>query len=1040
MKSLRYSIFIILSIILIPTHLLVGLGMPAVAFKDVGACFKPKFEMYAPMFGSMALSSGFIENLRLYNVIPGSKDKDGRRMYVKDRALDNDPIMEIALILFPSPAGQLTTEGAGLTNVGNYFEEEDVAQLFNVVYGVRGWLSVDKKSEEGSSKKKKGAQKKKQPLTEFSILLEERGLGNHLKKMDINIDTFIEKITEKSSEKRFKKNLKKNLESLFVNIVKALEQETNIHKKVSESLSKEEEKEEEGIDEKEEKVVAALDASFHPNHMVEQVIGAFFCHKFSRQENISNLLLTLHEDIVDKEKIANIDRLLNENDLFPARERIRNGEGSIDDIWISLHKDYFNIQVLPYKNNQSPISNGNAEMYSRSLDEKEKNANRRNFADCVEVTMRHMMNFILFDSKEKEFSLNKLDDFMTNKDRTYIRNLKDFYDYQKAPFANSGDLQVRSLWNRVVADLGGNITYLQKFNAEENNNEVESGILNFVRVFERIFDFDLGDEPKFIQGQEDNFIETVQDRFSDCFKILFEEISPKSVAVQIHFSNVKIFSIHGEDDLSGDISISINDKDSNEKLFSFVIYIRGYHIEIHTLKINQNKSATFGSVETEQIVGKLNELSMSEGNASFFLADELIEHYGMKSNPMYQIFCKSLNDTNGKLQALTSCHDLFNQIDEKQMSLIIKNIMNNYLWNDMNSVRNISKKIFDEWQNQRFIRIITEYVEKISLNSSNIETINLLEFPVLKEISLCSCKNLKFIGGASESLELLKIAYSSIQNLDLSGCPKLKVIDLRVCKNIQSPKGLPASLKALHLVASNIEIINISEFPGLKEIHLSYCNNLKFIEGASENLELVEIAFSNIENIDLSKYPNLKTLDIDECRNILSLKGLPASLESLRLVRLNIETLSLSECQNLKTFEITYCKNIKSMNQLPKNIESIKINDLDIETFDLSNLPSHKKVEIIQCDNLQSFDKSSEGIEELQFFYLENIKSINLLRLPALKELRIDTCRNLKSIIISESFPDELRQDLENKFPEKVTIEEDYLHLQDATSVPCTIL
>ncbi|MBL4587991.1 hypothetical protein JKY79_01460, partial [Candidatus Babeliales bacterium] len=301
MKSLRYSIFIIWSIILIPTHSLVGLGMPAVAFKDVGACFKPKFEMYAPMLGSMALSSGFIENLRFYNVIPGPEDKDGKRMYVKDRALDNDPIMEIALKLFPSPAGQLTTEGAGLTNIGNYFEEEDVATLFNFVYGVRGWLTVDKKPA-----KKQTAQKRKVPLTEFAIIFKERGLNAHLKKMNINADTFIEKITERSHDKKFKRNLKKNLESLFVNIVKALEQKTNIHKKVSVELSKEEEKEEE-IDEI---VETVSDASFYPKHMVEQVIGAFFCHKFSRQENIKTLLLALHEDIVYKGAITDIDRLL----------------------------------------------------------------------------------------------------------------------------------------------------------------------------------------------------------------------------------------------------------------------------------------------------------------------------------------------------------------------------------------------------------------------------------------------------------------------------------------------------------------------------------------------------------------------------------------------------------------------------------------------------------------------------------------------------------------------------------------------------------
>ncbi|MBL4588385.1 hypothetical protein JKY79_03505, partial [Candidatus Babeliales bacterium] len=484
MKILRYSILIIWSITLMPIYSLASLGMPAVAFKDVGACFKPKFEMYAPMLGSMALSSGFIENLRFYNVIPGS-DKDGKRLYVKDRELDNDPIMEIVLKLFPSPAGQLTTEGDGLTNIGNYFEEVDVATLFNFVYGVRGWLAVDKKPA-----KKQTAQKRKVPLTEFAIIFKERGLNAHLKKMNINADTFIEKITERSPDKKFKRNLKKNLESLFVNLVKALEQETNMHKKASGSLSKEEEKEEE-IDEI---VKTASDASLYPKHMVEQVIGAFFCHKFSRQENIKTLLLALHEDIVYKGAITDIDRLLNEDDIEPARENIRNGDASLDDIWLTLHRDDFS-RILPYKDGQNPISNGYADMYSRSLDEKEKNVKKEAFSDCVESSIRHIMNAIFFDRTENMFSLKKLDQFMMEKNQTYIENLKFFYDAQTPDLANSGDSQLRSLWNRVVADLGDSIIYSQKFNAEKNNNEIKSGMLNLVKIFEKICNLDLEDEP-----------------------------------------------------------------------------------------------------------------------------------------------------------------------------------------------------------------------------------------------------------------------------------------------------------------------------------------------------------------------------------------------------------------------------------------------------------------------------------------------------------------------------------------------------------------
>jgi hypothetical protein len=40
-----------------------------------------------------------------YNVIPGPKDAQGRRLYIHDKALKNDPFAELAILLFPSPAG-----------------------------------------------------------------------------------------------------------------------------------------------------------------------------------------------------------------------------------------------------------------------------------------------------------------------------------------------------------------------------------------------------------------------------------------------------------------------------------------------------------------------------------------------------------------------------------------------------------------------------------------------------------------------------------------------------------------------------------------------------------------------------------------------------------------------------------------------------------------------------------------------------------------------------------------------------------------------
>ncbi len=970
MKFLRYSIFILLSLFLISNQSLLGLGMAPVTFKNVGACFKPGFEMYAPMFGSMALSSGFIENLRFYNVTPGPIDqKTEKRIYILDKEPTDDPIMKIILLLFPSPAGQLTVQGNGVSYVGNHLDEEDIAVLFNFVYGVRKWLAAD----EEIIKKKKVMQKKKMPQSEFSIIFEDQKLNDYLKKMKINTDALIKKLRSKSSEKKLEKNLK----DILINIVKAIKQESMIHQKPKQKENRgEEEEEEESIP----------NTAFYPNHMIEQIIGAFFCHKFSNQENLKNLLLSLHNDIVDKEKISGIDCLLNEDDVSPARENIQRGIATLDDIWLALHQEYF-YRMLPYKNNQAPISNGRATMYSRSSDKekeeegeenkKEKKINKE-FSDCVETTIRHIMNIIFFDRDKHIFSLDKLNQFMQGKNQEYIQNLKEFYAYQTPDLADSGNPQVRSLWNRVVADLGWSIMYSDKFNAEHPNNNIRSGMLNFVRIFERIFNLEPHEELKYIEFQEDSFIQQAKERFNNCFKVIFEELSPKEIEFSINFSNIQIFSMNDLHDLSGDISININKKDSDQNLFSFLIEIIDGHIAIQNIKTNQKDSEPLNAFEIEQIVRKLNKLSANEGEASFFLADEFINNEKISIHPTYKVFGKTLNDTAGKLYSLNQCDNFFDHFNEKKINLIIKNIMQSYLWNDTNSVKILSKQFSDEkkWNNLKFRETFKKHVKKIHFEGPKIEKINISEFPSLNTLDINNCNNIQLLNGESTSIENLHILNSNINILNLSAFIRLKSLAILNCHNITFLEGSSKSIKKLTLYDLSLQKIDLSAFPKLKELLLTACKNIKYFDGEAENLKSLELDNLNIENLNLTSFPQLEELKIKNCNEL--------------------ESLDFSKCPLLKKLTLNSLEKFESLKE-SKSIESLDLNYLYIEKVDLS-------------------------------------------KYTMLKEVKIKHCHKLKLIIIPESFPDEQQKELEKQFPRKVRMAGEEIHLQDEFAEPCTIL
>ena len=494
-------------------------GISPLLFKNVNQCFKPGFEYNSPIFGSIALSTGLIENLRFYNV-EAFYDANETREYIKDKPVQNDPIMTIVRILFPSPTGQLATSteatnAAGKkTSFGWHCQSDPTraAALLNFTHAVRAWFAAKKPAD-------------KLPQTVDKILT----------KIDPN--KVIEIVFPKNDFKPTELN------ALLTALAQAIELEIAPPKK-------------------------SFKPSFYPKYFIEQIITAFFCYSFAKQDDLKTFLSALNDDIVDKSKINAIDGEIKEDDITAAIAKLDNQNSvTLDDIWTLLNRKASG-RILPYENGKNPISNASAKMYQRSTNTV---SNNKTFADCIEVALRHIANFMLYDAKTDSFNLDVLKAHMQGKNNPYIENLYDFYEKeQSSSAANAGDPNIRAAWNKAVADLGNGIHYRENFDDSDPqpNNELDTGMINFMRVFKTLFSLELPPEPVYQAGKDDEFKNNVQEWVRNGLEGLFNLLNPNYHS-SITFERISMYYIK---DLLGRINIKIRDT-SGLFLFGFTIRI-----------------------------------------------------------------------------------------------------------------------------------------------------------------------------------------------------------------------------------------------------------------------------------------------------------------------------------------------------------------------------------------------------------------------------------------------------------------------------------
>lgn len=938
-------------------------GMSPLTFKNVSKCFNDGYQYYNPILGSAALSTGIIENLRFYNIEVALK-ADGRPEHIKDTPLNDDPIMTVVKILFPSPAGQLTTETSTSSNFGRYCKPPHVAELLNFAHVIRKFCANEKNKFQNNK-----------------------------------ITTILKAIQQTTSiDKIFTNEFKQTEKNgLLVAITQAILSELRPAKE-------------------------SFKPAFYPNFCIEQIITAFFCLKFSDQEALKELLVNLSNEIVDQANINAVAGDLKAEDVQPALDRLTNQKADLDDLWIIINRDIFT-RILPYQNGKNPISSGLANRYKRITN---KLSETSPFSDCVEVTLRHIINIMLYNALNNSFNLAHLGNHMADKNNPFFKNFTDFYNLQKPAQANAGDSVIRSAWNKVIADLGNNVKYCKKFDDKdsENNNELESGMINMLRVFKTLFSLDFDQEPIYTDDQKASFKNTLEawitSNLEKTFKFLNSSFLYEITLKDCHYEQEK-------NDLFGLIIIQVKDKNNNP-LFSFTVSVLIGHTEMHSMKITEKNVVTLDEKAIQSIKTNLTTLTETTLPSLLFIGN-LLKPDNQIANfaPLYQLLVNEIKDGESMINALETFIKLHLGstllIEKNRADNILKNILLNFPWSDSVIARKVMLAIINIKNLKRgYDAILTNYTRGIALSNDTLVSSLTNFFPNLeylyldasiKKIDLSDCTKIKKINVSyhdsnlesitfpehMDNLEELNLFKAKIKILTLPACPNLKTLTLRLTTELSEVifSGPMNNLIELDLNHPSIKILTLSSCPNLKNLDLSSAKQLSSITftGPMDNLEELSLSNTSIENLALPDCSNLKILRLGSTSK-LSTVIFPERMDRLEGLYINhssIKKLTLPACPNLKVFRLNsntpFSLSEATLVTFPKRMDSLQELHLDFSLIESLILPACPKLKMINLEQTRQ-------LKTVTFAnYMDNLEKLSLVNSAVKKIIGIENCPKL---------------------------------------------
>jgi len=952
------------------------------AFKGVTKCFKKGKEFFSPTVGEAALESGLLYDLRFYGNFEAAHREEGgveTRDYIQDSS--SDPVWNVVKTLFPSSGGQLSSESTFLTSFGKVVDNpQSIAVLLNFANKLREEESVDEavlqdtflatlspaamgtKAAEHETLEALMADlqsislvdKNGQSITKVQLEKEVNGIlqKHNLTRLQSQVKKEINKFAAARAQGRLEEKLGKAKESSMTLLKTSLERDI---KKKEETFQKQFTKETLSplVAYLKDAMAGEKDA-LYPERTTEQVLLAFFCYKFNSQEDIWELLRHLDGDIVDHSMIPTSTDELKEADL---QEIATHDVYDLDDILDLETADIWS-QITPYREGSPLLSNGNAYKYDRSKDQLLKE--ETTFADCQEITLRHLMNLLFYDFILKGWNLSHIEKHLQENDpeNPYFKNVREFYAAQGPSLANAGDTDMRSLFNKVVGDLnadgkGPEIHYMK------GTNELNAGFINMMRLFEKLFSLPLKPFPTPLQGKPKESFEAKREWLEKSLELLFKTLNPTR-AFQLDLSKLK----ETGDEISGDLSVTVEDEEIGEQLFSFNIYSEvNRHAQIMDLKqLKKTEKRDY----TEEL--QSHPLSLQEGTAEEALwllsSNPTLKAQKVRA-PLYALFHTPLTDNDSRIQFLETLSKNFptwvqepHATDQQLAFLrsVLKNILENISWDDQAVVKKASPHIWSLLEREELKRTLFSSVGGLSFNNKEkLEHLsNFTNFHYLYASSL-AVEELSLKG--LEALKSLNLSWSAAKKISLETLTQLEKLNLDRTRNLEelSLKGLEA-LKSLNLSWSAVKKIGLETLTQLESLNLSGTEKLEELSlKGCEALKSLNLLSSAAKKISLETLTQLENLD-------------------LRCTR-NLEELSLKGCEALKSLDLSWSdvKKIEGLETCPQ-----------LENLDLGRTEKLEELLLVDLSSLKSLAFKGSAVQRL---VLKNLKSLGALDLSSLTNL-----------------------------------------------------
>lgn len=964
------------------------------AFKNLMRHFQEGKEAYAPLIGAAALDSGLIFNLRFFgNFDHGYKDNSAtERLYSNDHS--DDPMWQTLKILFPSVTGSLGEETTFNTNFAkNVDNPETLSLLLNYIEDLR--LNPKGEIDMGSVKKRiLSTLKQKADTVDLKVpetlpdYIEEhmpQSAGNFM----MNLSKFFKDIHRspiwKASDPAVRLVLKKDTITPFEKQVQILDiitekiqkhnqkQQVQAEKRHHQFLKTFDEKTLTPLLEAMQKTLEAEKDSVYPPQTLEQILNSFFCFHFNNREDIWTFLNGLSDTIIKKETLPLKGDFLSKTEIFSEEDlpSIVNKKQPYDleDIFFLCYAETFK-NPLPYKEGSVLINNGNAQCYNRQTGD----LSAPTFADCFETAVRHVLNMASYDLVTKSFQWTH-----SKPVHPYSKNFEEFYKQQIPSKANSGDPDTRSHWNTVVGDLNSEegafpIRYALK------TNELSSGFINTVRVFQRLFDISLND-----------LTDKKEDWVTQSLDTILTAINPeKTYNFSLDSSDPKT-SI---DDFGGNLTITTSDKETDTPLYSFLFHVTlNMHTEIRDLKFlkaNDDEIDYQGYLMTHAITRQPD----SAQNSLWLLMSHLEEARQKITNPFYHLFQKPLADNDSKIEFLNTVDKNYSEWEKdfllgeradvfnKTLSHVLKDIS----WDDEETLKKVSPVISSLDQHQALKEILIKSVFSLHLMRRHSDAFY-KDYKNLKKLTLHQSHfDQSYLEGFSK-LESLDLYFDQKRtNLCVSNLTRLKRIRLTGC-DMTSIEGLNC--------LPDLQILFLDSLEQLTTVSVTGCSNLTEVildNSAIESIEGLD-DLVNLKLLSLQNMQHLKMLSFTTESELESLKLGSSSIESIEgLEKLtNLKSLSLENTKNLKTF---------SLRNMP-NLTSINFRDSFVEELTLENLPEVSSVNLEYVQHLKKLTaKNLQNLSHLDF-YRRAIETIDLLgELPNLMQLNLKSTEKLNALTI----------------------------------------